>query len=257
MQLDDRTVVERPLGRLRPRLSGLPRRDGRGAGAVAGDAGGRRRVRRERRPVRRGVRPARPVDRRRQPGGGAFLGRFGSRPWMPPARQPSPAASSPPWPRDSPGRRRPGAARHGRAVLPGRVASGAGGHPGQPARLRHGHLRRGLFRRLTVAAVLCGGATHGWRIAFWSAAGLAAAAFVATWSVRLAAVGDAGVAALPRLRSPRSADGHRRRRGGVPVRGDPVPHHVRRHRVAVARGQAAALLALGRVLSILANPYRG
>jgi MFS transporter, YNFM family, putative membrane transport protein len=112
---------------------------------------------------------------------------------------------------------------------------------------------------LTVAAVLGAvGATHGWRIAFWSAAGLAAAAFVATWSVRLGPPSGTSVSlrfpakAVLGLPTAIGAVGAVCQYGAIPFL---TTFAVTEWQLRA--GQAAALLALGRVLSILAKLVSG
>src|SRR5688500_3095659 len=112
---------------------------------------------------------------------------------------------------------------------------------------------------LTIAAVLGAiGAASSWRIAFWAAAGRAAAAFVATWAVRLGPPTGAPVS----LRFPAKAV------VGLPTvigavgavcQYDAIPFLTTFAVVewGLRAGQAAALLAVGRVLSILAKVLSG
>ena len=112
---------------------------------------------------------------------------------------------------------------------------------------------------LTIAAVLGAiGAASGWRIAFWFAAGLAAAAFVATWAVRLGPPTGAPVSlrfpakAVVGLPTVIGAVGAVCQYGAIPFLTTfaVVEWGLR-------AGQAAALLAVGRVLSIVAKVLSG
>ena len=241
MPASERTVHRAAaLGCLRPRLSGLPRRHRRRAGALPGDAGGRRRVRGDRGTVRHRLRPAGAVDRRRQP-----RRRCRARTLRPPRpdarrargddggqrrRRRSPSGFRPRRRRPSPSRRRR------RAVLPGRVASGAGRVGSGPPRVRHGPLRRGVLRRADDRR-----RARGHRRGEQLAHRLLVRCRTRRGRVRgdvggapRSAHGSAGVAALPGQGGRRSAHRDRRRRGRLPVRGDPVPHDVRRRRVGPA-----------------------
>jgi DHA1 family chloramphenicol resistance protein-like MFS transporter len=112
---------------------------------------------------------------------------------------------------------------------------------------------------LTIAALLGAlGATSGWRVAFWCAAGLAAAAFAATWGVRLGPPSGApislrfparAVAGLPTMIG---AVGAICQYGAIPFL---TTFAVDEWGLRAA--QAAALLAAGRVLSILAKVMSG
>jgi MFS transporter, YNFM family, putative membrane transport protein len=112
---------------------------------------------------------------------------------------------------------------------------------------------------LTVAALLGAlGATHGWRLAFWFAAGLAVAAFVATWPVRLDPPSGAPVSirfpvrAIVGLPTVIGSVGAICQYGAIPF--------LTTFAVAewgLSAGEAAAVLAVGRVLSILAKVISG
>jgi MFS transporter, YNFM family, putative membrane transport protein len=112
---------------------------------------------------------------------------------------------------------------------------------------------------LTVAALLGAlGAASGWRIAFWCAAGLAAAAFVATWPLRLGPPTRTPVSirfpakAVVGLPTVIGAVGAVCQYGAIPFLTTfaVVEWHLR-------AGQAAALLAVGRILSIVAKVLSG
>jgi predicted MFS family arabinose efflux permease len=112
---------------------------------------------------------------------------------------------------------------------------------------------------LTIAALLGAvGAASSWRIAFWCAAGLAAAAFVATFALRLGPPSGAPVS----LRFPANAV------LGLPTLIGAVGAICQYGAIpflttfavvewGLRAGQAAALLAVGRVLSILAKVLSG
>jgi predicted MFS family arabinose efflux permease len=112
---------------------------------------------------------------------------------------------------------------------------------------------------LTLAALLGTlGASHGWRVAFWSAAGLAVVAFVATWPVQLAPPTGAPVSirfplkAIVGLPTAIGAAGAVCQYGAIPF--------LTTFAVAewgLRAGQAAGLLAIGRVVSILAKVLSG
>ena len=112
---------------------------------------------------------------------------------------------------------------------------------------------------LTIAAILgTVGAANGWRIAFWCAAGLAAAAFVVTWPVRLGPPTGAPVSmrfpaqAVVGLPTVIGAVGAVCQYGAIPFLTTfaVVEWNLR-------AGQAAALLAVGRLLSIVAKVMSG
>lgn len=112
---------------------------------------------------------------------------------------------------------------------------------------------------LTVAAVLGAlGAVSSWRVAFWCAAGLAAGALVATWAVRLGPPTGSPVsfrfpaAALLGLPTFIGAIGAVCQYGAIPFL---TTYAV--DEWGLRAGQAAALLAVGRVLSILAKVVSG
>jgi predicted MFS family arabinose efflux permease len=112
---------------------------------------------------------------------------------------------------------------------------------------------------LTLAALLGAlGAASGWRVAFWCAGGLAAAAFVVTWGVRLGPPSGAPVS----MRFPaRAVVGLPTMIGavGAVCQYGAIPFFTT---FAVAEwglraGSAAALLAVGRVVSIAAKLVSG
>ena len=112
---------------------------------------------------------------------------------------------------------------------------------------------------LTIAAVLGAiGAVSSWRIAFWSAAALAAAAFVATWALRLGPPsGDPVSLRFPAkavfgLPTVIGAVGAVCQYGAIPFLTTFAVDewHLR-------AGQAAALLAVGRIISIVAKLLSG
>jgi predicted MFS family arabinose efflux permease len=112
---------------------------------------------------------------------------------------------------------------------------------------------------LTIAALLGAlGAVSSWRIAFWCAAGLAAAAFVATFALRLGPPSGAPISlrfpakAVLGLPTVIGAVGAICQYGAIPFLTTfaVVEWGLR-------AGQAAALLAVGRVLSILAKVLSG
>ncbi len=112
---------------------------------------------------------------------------------------------------------------------------------------------------LTIAALLGAlGAANGWRVAFWCAAGLAAAAFVATWPVRLGPPSGSPVSlrfpakAVVGLPTVIGAVGAVCQYGAIPFLTTfaVVEWGLR-------AGQAAALLAVGRVFSIVAKVVSG
>jgi predicted MFS family arabinose efflux permease len=112
---------------------------------------------------------------------------------------------------------------------------------------------------LTVAALLGAlGAVSGWRIAFWCTAGLAAAAFVATWTVRLGPPSGAPVSirfpakAVVGLPTVIGAVGAVCQYGAIPFLTTFAVDEW-----GLRAGQAAALLAVGRVISILAKVITG
>jgi predicted MFS family arabinose efflux permease len=112
---------------------------------------------------------------------------------------------------------------------------------------------------LTIAAVLGAlGAANGWRVAFWCAAALAAAAFVATWPIRLGSPSGAPVSmrfpvkALTGLPTVIGAVGAVCQYGAIPFL---TTFAVAEWNLGAA--QAAALLAVGRVLSIVAKVLSG
>jgi predicted MFS family arabinose efflux permease len=113
---------------------------------------------------------------------------------------------------------------------------------------------------LTIAALLgaLGAATSGWRVAFWSAAGLAAAAFVATWGVRLGPPSGAPISlrfparAVTGLPTVIGAVGAICQYGAIPFLTTFAVDEW-----GLRAGQAAALLAAGRVLSIVAKVTSG
>lgn len=112
---------------------------------------------------------------------------------------------------------------------------------------------------LTVAALLGAlGAASGWRVAFWCAAVLAAAAFVATWALRLPPPDGSPVSfrfpvkAVLGLPTFIGAVGAVCQYGAIPF--------LTTYAVAewgLNAGQAAAVLAIGRVISILAKLVSG
>ncbi len=112
---------------------------------------------------------------------------------------------------------------------------------------------------LTIAAVLGAlGAVSEWRIAFWGAGALAATAFVATWWVHLGPPSGTPVSirfpakAVVGLPTVIGAVGAVCQYGAIPFLTTfaVVEWHLR-------AGQAAALLAVGRVISILAKVLSG
>ena len=112
---------------------------------------------------------------------------------------------------------------------------------------------------LTIAAVLGAiGAVSSWRVAFWSAAALAAAAFVATWALRLGPPsGDPVSLRFPAkavfgLPTVIGAVGAVCQYGAIPFLTTFAVDewHLR-------AGQAAALLAVGRIISIVAKLLSG
>jgi len=112
---------------------------------------------------------------------------------------------------------------------------------------------------LTFAAVLGAiGAASTWRLAFWCAGGLAAAAFVATWAVRLGPPTGAPVSlrfpakAVVGLPTVIGAVGAVCQYGAIPFLTTFAVSEW-----GLRAGQAAALLAVGRVLSILAKVLSG
>jgi YNFM family putative membrane transporter len=112
---------------------------------------------------------------------------------------------------------------------------------------------------LTIAALLGAlGAANGWRVAFWCSAGLAAAAFVATWPVRLGPPSGSPVSirfpakAVVGLPTVIGAVGAVCQYGAIPF--------LTTFAVVewgLGAGQAAVLLAVGRVLSIFAKVLSG
>jgi predicted MFS family arabinose efflux permease len=112
---------------------------------------------------------------------------------------------------------------------------------------------------LTIAALLGAlGAASGWRVAFWCAAGLAAAAFVATWGVRLGPPSGAPISlrfparAVTGLPTVIGAVGAVCQYGAIPFLTTFAVDEW-----GLRAGQAAALLAAGRVLSIVAKVLSG
>jgi predicted MFS family arabinose efflux permease len=112
---------------------------------------------------------------------------------------------------------------------------------------------------LTVAALLGAlGAASSWRVAFWCAAGLAAAALAATWMLRLGPPSGSPVsfrfplAALVGLPTLIGAVGAVCQYGAIPFL---TTYAVEEW--GLRAGQAAALLAIGRVLSIVAKVVSG
>jgi DHA1 family inner membrane transport protein len=112
---------------------------------------------------------------------------------------------------------------------------------------------------LTLAALLgTFGATHGWRVAFWCAAGLAVIAFVATWPVQLAPPTGAPVSiripakAIVGLPTVIGAAGAVCQYGAIPFLTTFAVDEWE-----LRAGQAAGLLAVGRVVSILAKVLSG
>jgi predicted MFS family arabinose efflux permease len=112
---------------------------------------------------------------------------------------------------------------------------------------------------LTIAAVLGAlGATSSWRIAFWCAAGLAAAAFLATLTLRLGPPSGAPVSlrfpakAVLGLPTVIGAVGAVCQYGAIPFLTTFAVDEW-----GLRAGQAAALLAVGRVLSIIAKLLSG
>lgn len=112
---------------------------------------------------------------------------------------------------------------------------------------------------LLVAALLGAlGAVQGWRLAFWCAAGLAAAAFVATFMLRLAPpTGDPVTVRFPR----KAVAGLPTFIGGIAAicqyGAIPFLTTFAVDEWGLRAGQAAALLAVGRVLSIVAKLLSG
>jgi MFS transporter, YNFM family, putative membrane transport protein len=112
---------------------------------------------------------------------------------------------------------------------------------------------------LTIAALLGAlGAASSWRIAFWCAAGLAAAAFVATFALRLGPPSGAPVSlrfpakAVLGLPTVIGAVGAICQYGAIPFLTTFAVDEW-----GLRAGQAAALLAVGRVISILAKMLSG